>query len=59
MTENYNDSLGRFKLSDPPLGVQFLIAFLEFLFCGFAIKCMWLWFLTPFGLPAITLLLLS
>ena len=54
MSENYNDSMEKFRLPDPPVGIQLLISVLIFLFCGFAIKYMWLWFVTPLGLPAIT-----
>lgn len=42
-------------LKNPPVWVQFLLAGLLAVICGFTIMVMWRWFIVPLGLPAINI----
>lgn len=42
-------------LKNPPVWVQFLLAGLLAVICGFTIMVMWGWFIVPLGLPTINI----
>lgn len=58
MNKLTNDEVAEFyeNLSDPRKSVQLILSLFLTVLCGVTVKYLWLWFMTPFGLPPISLL---